>query len=207
MHNLIGQKIGKWFIWYEANRRGKNNELRYWICRCECGKVKEVRQTSLLNSHSKSCGCVPLKKFIKQSTVHGLHDVPEYEIWKAVKARCNNKNGINYKRYGGRGIVVCKRWSKSFENFYKDMGSRPSLDYSIDRINNDGNYEPGNCKWSTRIEQANNTRTNRFLTYGNETKTLAQWSRKFGIDQDKLRHYLNNTGNNMELAIAACRLS
>ena len=111
---------------------------------------------------------------------HGMSNRSEYWIWKSMRSRCNNVKTENYKNYGGRGIKVCKRWD-SFENFYKDMGPRPSSEYSIERLDNDGNYEPSNCKWGTREEQQNNMRSNVLITYQDKTQTLAQWCRELKV--------------------------
>lgn len=115
---------------------------------------------------------------------------PEYEIWQAMKKRCSYKKSKHYKNYGGRGIRVCKRWLNSFENFYADMGSRPSSKYSIDRINNDGDYKPSNCRWATRKEQCNNTRQNHIITYNGVTLTMTQWARKIGLTRNVLKRRL-----------------
>ena len=108
----------------------------------------------------------------------------EYSSWAQMKNRCNNPKDPNYKRYGGRGISICSEWNSlhGFKQFYIDMGPRPQ-GKTLDRINNDGNYEPSNCKWSTRLEQANNTRTNYYLAIDGVTRTLAQWTRYFGVDK------------------------
>lgn len=117
---------------------------------------------------------------------------PEYVAWWSMRGRClNKKDSEDYKRYGERGITVCREWD-SFENFLKDMGRRPSEDYSLDRIDNNGNYEPSNCRWATKKQQSRNRRTNRLLTYKNQTKPLCEWSDIIGISQtmlyQRLRH-------------------
>lgn len=113
-------------------------------------------------------------------TTHGLSDSSEYKIWQLMKERSFNKNNPGYKNYGARGIIMCKRWLK-FENFYADMGPRPSLKHSIDRINNDKSYSRSNCRWATLKQQANNKRNSRKITFNGETKTLAQWSESTGL--------------------------
>lgn len=125
-------------------------------------------------------------KTSKRNVFHGLCGFgkvkpPEYGVWANMKTRCYNPNHSSYKRYGGRGIVVCGAWIDSFPQFFKDMGPRPSSQHSIDRVNNNGNYEPSNCKWSTRKEQQNNTRTNRFITINGETKTASQWKQSQSV--------------------------
>ena len=115
-------------------------------------------------------------------TIHGMYGTPEYRSWQHMKSRCFNPNHKNYLDYGGRGIKVCDLWL-NFENFLADMGLKPTAKYSIDRIDNDGDYCPDNCKWSTQKEQSNNRRSNRFITIKNETLTMAQWAEKMGIDK------------------------
>ena len=119
-------------------------------------------------------------------TTHGMKYTPEYVSWNAMKGRCLNKNDPAFKNYGGRGIKVCARWKKSFENFFADMGPRPSLDYGIDRINNNGNYEPSNCRWATAKEQSSNKRTTVLLTHNGLTLTMAEWARRLGITRTGL---------------------
>ncbi len=104
-----------------------------------------------------------------------------YKTWQQMKDRCSNPQNPGYHKYGGRGILVCPAWMNSFTEFWKDMGDRQSVEYSIERINNDGNYEPGNCRWATRIEQARNTRRNIIVTIEGRTQCLKDWAREFGI--------------------------
>ncbi len=112
----------------------------------------------------------------------------EYERWSAMKQRCYDPSCPNYKRYGARGIKVCDRWLASYSNFIADMGRRPSSRHSLDRINNDGHYEPGNCRWSTKSEQGRNTRTNRNLTCDGRTMTVVEWAEEIGVSYDFLYH-------------------
>ena len=120
---------------------------------------------------------------------HGVRNTPEYRIWIYMKQRCNNPNNTSYHRYNGRGIKVCKRWLR-FESFYRDMGDRPK-GMTIERKNNNGNYEPDNCKWATPKEQANNRRDNIFIDYKSQRFSLAQWANKIGIKYDTLKHRIH----------------
>lgn len=178
--DITGKKFGRLTVLGPAGQ-SKN---RSWVsrCVCDCGTEVLVRDASLIAERTKSCGCLLVearslnaKQVHKHNTTHGLSRTPEYKAWREMIDRCNNPNSKSYSSYGGRGIRVCERWSK-FESFYADIGKRPSCSFSIDRIDNNGNYCPANCRWATSKEQGNNRRTNRLLTIGDETKTLAQWS-------------------------------
>jgi len=118
-----------------------------------------------------------------------------------MRDRCYNPRDKRYDRYGARGIEVCDQWRHSFLTFYSDMGNKPSLDHQLDRINNDVNYEPENCKWATRIEQCNNRRSNTYYTYNGQTMTLSQWARHVGINHDKLRQRVRRYGWSIEDAL------
>lgn len=126
---------------------------------------------------------------------HGKCETPEYITWCAIKNRCYNPNYSRYRDYGGRGIWVCRRWRWSFEQFYKDMGPKPSLKHSIERKDNDGAYTPLNCVWATRAQQDNNKRVRKdahFITYNGAVEQLATWSRITGINEVVLRHRVNS---------------
>lgn len=119
--------------------------------------------------------------------MHGLGRTSEYSIWSKMKSRCYDTEDPGYKNYGGRGISMCDRWLNSFEAFYEDMYPRTSLNHTLDRINFDGNYEPTNCRWATRLEQANNTRRNIMIEYNGQTMSLSEWCRTLGLNYDKTR--------------------
>lgn len=163
-----------------------------WLCVCSCGNSATVRGASLRSGRSKSCGC--LKKeiasvtFKRVKTTHGKSGSEIYEVWKGIIKRCKNKNKKDFNNYGGRGITVCDRWL-DFDNFYSDMGEKPE-GMSIDRINNDGNYEPQNCRWATRSEQSRNKRNNRWFTLNGKTMTLADWADSIGISHSSLSERL-----------------
>jgi hypothetical protein len=157
--DLTGHRFGRLI----ALRRTYENKRSMWLCRCDCGESKLVPYASLAYGLTRSCGCLQRELISKRTFRHGEARSPgreetvEYKTWAAMLGRCRNPKHQAYKNYGGRGITVCDRWL-TFENFLADMGRRPSKELSIDRINNDGNYEPGNCRWATRKEQIANQR-------------------------------------------------
>lgn len=161
---------------YDSDKRGKAR----WFCRCDCGKETIVCGDKLRNGSTKSCGCYLADIRPRLHVTHGMSKYRVYRIWHKIRERCYKKKDKIYPLYGGRGIKMCERW-KIFENFLKDMGFPPTNHHSIDRIDTNGNYEPSNCRWATAIEQQNNRRNNVRLTHKGETKTMAEWSRIYGI--------------------------
>lgn len=152
--DLTGQRFGRWTVLSRAEdyRRG----IPQWSCRCDCGKAGVVRANILKAGESKSCGC--LNREMKRNYSHGLSQTRTYEAWKHMIQRCTNPHAKHFSYYGGRGITVCERWLSSFENFLADMGERPP-GLTLDRYpDNDGNYEPDNCRWATWTQQAANRR-------------------------------------------------
>ena len=129
-----------------------------WKCKCVCGTEVRVRASHLVSGEVRSCGCLNRDVARETHTTHNMSYSSEYSAWDSMKQRCLNIRNPRYKSYGGRGIIVCERWLSSFENFYEDMGPCLSGKHSLDRINNEGNYEPGNCRWATVSEQNRNRR-------------------------------------------------
>ena len=155
--DLTGKKFNFLTVTNLSDRKTPNGKP-LWDCLCDCGKTTTVDGGSIKNGNTKSCGCYRSSRMTEQNTKHGMVNTPEWMSWSAMLSRCYNENSIGYKNYGGRGIVVCERWRNSFENFYIDMGIRPSADYTLDRKDVNGNYEPNNCRWLDRLLQTRNTR-------------------------------------------------
>lgn len=183
------------------------NRHAAWTCLCDCGKTKVILASDLLRKDrpTGSCGClhreVAASNLRNISTTHGMSLTPEYGVWSAMIDRCENANHRQFRHYGGRGITVCKSWRHSFQLFLVDMGRRPSSKHSIDRYpDNDGNYEPGNCRWATAIEQANNTRSNKFVQVNGRLVTVAQGARELGLQDGTFRKRLSR-GNFSSKAI------
>ncbi len=168
--NLAGQEFHRLTVISRAENN-KHNHAQ-WLCLCVCGNKRIVNGDSLRRGKSKSCGCSHIS--------HGLSKSAEYRIWKDMRYRCKNPKHKGFHYYGERGIRVCKQWENSFKAFFKDMGSRPTLKHSIDRKNNDGNYEPNNCRWATPLQQRQNTGRSKNVTFNGITFCHSEWSRRFG---------------------------
>lgn len=155
------------------------------VYKCRCGKTFKARELNVKYGGTRSCGCFRKEVSSKRQTKHGeTRKKPftsEYQTWSHMKSRCYNKKAPEYHRYGGRGITICRRWKNNYEAFLRDMGRKPGREYSIDRINNGGNYEPSNCRWATVKEQANNRRTSKFFEYIGKRKTVPQWAEELKI--------------------------
>lgn len=189
--DLTGRVCGKLTI----VRRSKKSYATAWLCKCSCGKETTVVTASLIHGYTKSCGCLQKARVRETSITHGQSHgsegkpTAEYQAWSCMRTRCNNPNNRGYKDYGGRGISVCARWGK-FEAFLSDMGPRPK-GASLDRINNNGNYGPKNCRWATSIEQCNNKRNTNFLTARGVTFSCREWCRRIGMNHNTLNTRLS----------------
>ena len=192
---VIGQQFNRLTV--IAGPFRKSNGNMDWECRCMCGKTKRIT-TGHLTTSTQSCGCLHKERVAivgRSNMKHG--DNPrsgesiEYSCWHGMKQRCYTTTNAAYHNYGGRGIAVCDRWRDSYEAFLFDMGRRPPECDSLDRFpNNNGNYEPGNCRWATSKQQGRNTRVNRLLTHDGETKCVAAWAEDLGIGDSTILHRL-----------------
>ena len=180
----IGQRYGKWTVLRPAATATRGGS---WVCQCECGLLREQLRCVLLAGRSTSCkSCSQAAKMRECPTrlSHGHtragRKTPEYVAWKSMRQRCLDPASNSYPNYGGRGVRVCERWLDSFEAFLEDVGRRPGKGYSIDRLDSDGHYEPGNVRWATRTEQARNRRSNHRITAAGVTLTMAEWEARNG---------------------------
>ncbi len=201
MKDRIGEKYNRLTI-ISFDRKGKsgNTNIYYWLCRCECGNEKSVRYNNLQSNQVRSCGCLANEILVKRVKTHGMTKTSEYKSWCHLIERCENPNYKLYKDYGGRGIKVSEEWKNSFQQFYNDVGPKPSKFHSIDRIDNDGDYCKENCKWSTRKEQNNNKRSNLEVIdtiTGKIYKTISEAAEDNNLKNGTLRQYLIGARKNI----------
>lgn len=200
--DLVGKTFNRLTV---LEREFRNPARTHWKCQCSCGNITVVESGRLRTGGTKSCGCLSVEISSingKKNFKHGMTGSAEYKIWWGMKDRCYNSEHPLFKNYGGRRILVWDAWMISFENFYKDMGPRPSPKHSLDRIDNDGPYAPGNCRWATPEEQANNRRDNDVHFFRGEFRTLSQIAKFTGIPQPTLWSRLNRMKLTIEDAVA-----
>lgn len=176
---FAGQRFGRWTLISKSSRT-------HWLCRCSCNTVRAVNIYSLLKGGTLSCGCYRDEQASQHGKTHGLSHTAEHHAWSSLKGRCYNPRNARYSLYGGRGIRVCDRWLQSFENFYADMGLKPSPKHSIDRIDVNGDYEPSNCRWVIQKEQMRNMRRTQWVEYGGICLSLAEWSEQLGLNAKRV---------------------
>lgn len=177
-NHLEGKTFGRWLV-LERDRQSKAGRLRYH-CRCTCGAERSVTAQSLVEGRSTSCGCYSREVRSQVAQTHGRSRTPAYRAWTAMRARCYTPTSHKFQSYGARGITVCDAWRGSFVQFIADMGDPPP-GMSLDRIDNDGNYEPGNCRWATREQQQNNRSVNVRISHDGAERTVAEWARIAGV--------------------------
>ena len=160
-----------------------------WLCRCECGTTKDISAKHVVSAKTRSCGCLRADAG-KMKRTHFLTGNREYRAWAHAKSRCYNPNVPAFYRYGGRGVIMCERWKNSFEAFLEDMGKCPD-GLTLDRIDNNGNYEPGNCRWIDMKTQSENRRSTRWIEFQGVTRTMSEWARFLGVKREALAYRLD----------------
>ena len=191
---LEGLRFGRLEIIRLYGRDKNYNTL--WECKCDCGNNCVVSAVHLKDSSTKSCGCLRAETLPPSNKIHGMSSSGAYSTYRAMLNRCINKDSDSYYRYGGRGISICERWigKGGILNFFKDMGVPPSDKYQIDRIDNNGNYEPGNCRWVSSRENSRNKNNNVVLTLNGNSACLAAWSEELNIPYATLYSRLKRGG-------------
>lgn len=192
--DLTGQVFGRLKAVSDCGRNPYG--LVLWACVCECGKTVEVSSHCLRGGNTNSCGCLKTG-----NPTHGMSATSEHEAWAGMKTRCYCKTNKRFSLYGGRGITVCERWLNSFDNFYADIGSKPSSKHTLDRKDTNGNYEPSNCRWADWKTQQNNRRNNRIIEFNGEKLTTSQWENRAGITCKVLRQRIDRDGWTFEKAL------
>lgn len=184
--DITGKRVGKLTVTRFLEQRG-NAGVAYWLCRCDCGNTVELPSGEINRkprfSRPRSCGCSQVESVRETHTKHGMTGSPEYAAWGDMLARCRRPDHAEFPRYGGRGIKVCPEWEKSFASFLSHIGRRPSSDHSLDRINTDGDYEPGNVRWATRKEQQRNRRCTVFVEFKGKKVAVSELAERFGISR------------------------
>ena len=189
--DITGQKFGRLTVLKFIGTNKNRNSL--WECKCDCGKSVIVQKTNLISGNTKSCGCLNMER----KTKHNKSKSRLFRVWEGIKQRCLNPNSSEYKNYGGRGIGICDEWL-DFETFYEWATNNGFIEdvskgqNTIDRIDVNRNYEPGNCRFVDMKVQSNNTRRNRYITFNNKTQTISQWARELGIKPNTLLARIND---------------
>lgn len=208
--DLTGQRFGRLIV---LHREGSFGPQAGWLCRCDCGKKKRMRGLSLRRGLARSCGCFTTEAVAESNRrrtgekrpVHARppcrSSLPAYKSWESMLRRCYKPHVKGYGNYGGRGIRVCRRWH-IFENFVADMGPRPSLKHTLDRIDNNKDYSTENCRWATWDVQSSNKRITRRMTLNGETLCLKQWAERYNMKEGALRRRLDIWKMPLEQALA-----
>jgi hypothetical protein len=200
--DLTGKRFGKLVV-IKNNGIDSKSKKATWECLCDCGNTTIVRSDRIVSLKAKSCGCI--KSSGTRSIKHGDWKSKLYRVWIGMRNRCANRNNADFISYGGRGITVCEEWNnyKTFKLWALNNGYADKL--TIDRKNNNGNYEPSNCRWATPLEQANNKRNNCVLTYNGKTQTIVQWTNETGIKCQTIKDRINKYNWSIEKALTTIK--
>lgn len=186
--DITGQRFGR-LVALGPTGRNKRRQIE-WLCNCDCGNTTTVASGSLIDGNTSSCGCLKIEITIRNNTTHGMSQHPIIRTWRHMIARCSNPTDHDYPAYGARGIRVCEEWAGNIKAFHDYVSSLPNYKaegYTLDRIDNDGNYEPGNVRWATQAQQNRNTRKSKIIVHNGESKCLSEWARDTGIHIQTLR--------------------
>jgi hypothetical protein len=186
--DLVGKRVGRLVVLEKVEEKRINNSS-IWLCKCDCGTIREYQTRALTSKqHYKSCGCLIPERAKEASTTHGMCKTRLHKIWTNMKQRCSNPNSDSYHLYGERGIKVCDEWLtfEPFKEWSLENGYKSNL--TLDRIDNNGNYNPSNCRWTTHSRQMRNTRRSVYLTYNNKTLPLLDWCEIKGAKPGAVRY-------------------
>ena len=196
--DLSGMTFGKLHVLRQDSHSLRGNAK--WVCRCECGTEKSIVGAYMRSGRVISCGCHRKQLLASSRTKHGMTNSPTWSVWREMRKRCSNPKADSYKHYGGRGITVCQRWA-DFSTFLADMGERPE-NGSIERVNVNGNYEPGNCVWIPAPEQHNNPRRTIFVSLNGESVCLKEACKCLGLRYSRVYERIQRLGWSFEKAIS-----
>lgn len=192
---MIGKRFGKLVV---VERRGTGKRrAAVWLCKCDCGQERLLETGPLNAGRVRSCGCLKNEMSAKRlrgntlALTHGKNRTSEYRAWQGMVDRCEYPQTSSYPHYGGRGIAICAEWRRSFEAFFRDVGPRPTPQHSIDRIDVNGNYEPGNVRWATATDQQRNKRNNRVLEHAGQKMCVSAWADEVGLGAQTIRNRLD----------------
>lgn len=198
--DLSGKRYGNLLVISRAENSAHGKAM--WNVRCDCGSEKAIIGSSMTGGRTISCGCAHRERMLTASKTHGMSNSPEYKAWASMISRCKYPSATGFENYGGRGIKVCEQWESSFENFYSCVGARPTSQHSLDRFPDvDGNYEPGNVRWASVVEQARNKRSSMLITVDGETKALAEWCETLGLQYGTVNSRIRKLGWSPEEAL------
>lgn len=190
--DLTGSLFGRLIVVRREGCVQRNTKQPTWLCRCSCGVEKVVMGAALRGGTTSSCGCLQRETTSKRFRKHKAKGTPEHNSWRGMRERCDNPNNNHYAQYGGRGITYCERW-KEFTTFLSDMGARPP-GCTLDRIDNNGNYGPDNCRWSSPSCQSRNSQRTVHVTYNGKTMCIKDWAKVLGITDGALSHRIKVHG-------------